>query len=197
MFAAAYDDSQGASESSRRAAADRLTRLVWTVEPFRQQVLDFLASSFEAELRECTMLLDDEFWPESEDDDDANDADADLKKVADKAAVERVMSAYDYFDVLCLPRECGKGEVKKAFFRLSKEVHPDKNGAKGANEAFDKLNNARETLMDEEARADYVSRHPPRAAAAREWAKAVDRGVARWESTKASAADTGFHRSRG
>ena len=89
---------------------------------------------------------------------------------------------YDFFDVLGLPRDCTSTDIKRAFFRLSKEVHPDKNGYKGANGAFDKLNNARETLSDTDARADYVSRHPPRASGARAWAKEMDAGQARWQS---------------
>ena len=167
---------------------------MWTVEPFRTSVRDYLRSTFEGELRECSMLLDDEFWPSDDDDADANDADADLKIAADRAAVDRVRNAHDYFDVLCVGRDCTRGDVKKAFFRLSKEVHPDKNRAKGANDAFDRLNNARETLMDEEARKEYASSHPPRAAVAREWAKAVDAAgrAAHWERSGG-----GFHRSRG
>ena len=147
------------------------------------QTLEFLSGSFERELRECSFLLDDEFWPS---DGEEDEEDGDLKRVADKASVERVLSAHDLFDVLSLPRDCSKADVKKAFLKLSKEVHPDKNGAKGANDAFDRLHTAKVTLSDEEERKEYASRHPPRAAVAREWAKAFAAGQQK-----------PFHRSRG
>ena len=173
MFAAAFDSAQ-ANDWSRAAACARLRQLVHTVEPFASMVRDFVGGSFESELRESSALLDDEFWP-SDVEEDAEDED--LRRVADRAAVERVLTAHDLFDVLSLPRECGATDVKKAFLKLSKEVHPDKNAAKRANEAFDRLHTAKETLLDADARAAYASEHPPRAAVAREWARAMDAGA--------------------
>jgi hypothetical protein len=163
---------------------------------YSRQTHEFVASSFERELRECSFLLEDEFWPEEDDPHGPEDTDdADLKRVADKAAVERVLSAHDYFDILSLPRDASQSDVKKAFFKLSKEVHPDKNGAKRANEAFDALNTAKLTLMDPEAREAYAKQHPPRAAVAREWAKQMDAtGRASWNSTAPAAP---YHRGRG
>ena len=120
MFASAMDPALS-NEVSRAAAIERLSVLVNTVEPFRAMAREYLVSSFESELRECTFLLDDEFWP-SDDDDDDDDDDADLKRVADRAAVERVLGANDFFDVLSLPRDCSKVDIKKSFFKLSKEV---------------------------------------------------------------------------
>ena len=65
---------------------------------------------------------------------------------------------------------------------------------KRAAEAFDRLNTAKLTLLDPEERETYVSLHPPRAAVAREWARAMDGGgKAKWE--RANTAQ--FHRSRG
>ena len=54
---------------------------------------------------------------------DGDGDDADLKRVADRAAVERVLGAHDHFDVLGLPRDCSAADVKKAFLKLSKAVH--------------------------------------------------------------------------
>ena len=42
------------------------------------------------------------------------------------------------------------------------------------NQAFDRLNSAKLTLSDAAERAAYASAHPPRAAAAREWARTMD-----------------------
>ena len=176
---------------SRQCAIDRLTRLVHTVHPFRSQVLEFLHGSFAEELRECTSLLDDEFWPSSEEEEDAGEDP--LKRAAHKAAVERVINAHDYFDVLMLRRDgdLSANTIKKAFLKLSKEVHPDKNTAKRAPEAFDRLNSAKMTLMDVEERMAYASLHPPRAAVAREWAKSM--GSARQKFREKSMGAGGKH----
>lgn len=78
------------------------------------------------------------------------------------------------------------------------QVHPDKNGAKRANEAFDRLHTAKEVLMDADAREEYVCLHPPRAAVAREWAQAMDEGGrSTWERASAANGDTQHYRSRG
>ena len=169
------DGGSTGNELAYGLARMKLARLVLSAAPFRPALLDFLNGSFEADLRECACLLDDEFWPDSggeESEDDENDKS--LKRLADEAAVERVLQAHDFFDVLALKRDCSSADVKKAFIKLSKTVHPDKNGAKGANQAFDRLNSAKLTLSDASERAAYASAHPPRAAAAREWARTMD-----------------------
>ena len=93
--------------------------------------------------------------------------------------VHRVLNAHDYFLVLLLPRDATSNEVKRSFLKLSKHVHPDKNHAKGANEAFDRLNAARTTLADDAERAAYAHSHPPQAQGAREWAHSVERHASR------------------
>lgn len=178
-------DAQGGNRRSLDTAKAKLAQLILSEgSPFRQPLVDFLRGSFEQELRECTFLLDDEFWPDSggEGGSSEDEEDKSLKAVADAAAVARVRDAHDYFDVLGLPRDCSRSDVKRAFIKLSKEVHPDKNGAKGANEAFDRLNTAKQTLGDDEVRAAYASANPPKAAAAREWARSMDAatGKAMW-----------------
>jgi len=184
MFTEAVEGPR-ANQWSREAARSRLARLVYTVEPFRSQTRDFLRATFEGELRECSVLLEDEFWP-SDDEGDGDGDDANLKRVADRAAVERVLGAHDHFDVLGLPRDCSAADVKKAFLKLSKAVHPDKNAAPRANEAFDALHTAKQTLSDPDERAVYCTLHPPCAAGAREWAKWMDaHGKTTWQRSTA------------
>jgi DnaJ family protein B protein 12 len=61
--------------------------------------------------------------------------------VEQKAAVLRVRrcQATDFYDVLGLEATkstCTDSEIKKAYRKLSLLTHPDKNGFKGADEAF-------------------------------------------------------------
>ena len=124
--------------------------------------------------------MDDEFWP-SDGESDGDEADLSLKGLADEGAVQRILEAHDYFDVLNLPRDCSSKDVKRSFFKLSKEVHPDKNGARNANQAFDLLMTAKTTLSEPADRDAYASAHPPKASQAREWARSMDaNGRARW-----------------
>ena len=50
--------------------------------------------------------------------------------------------------MLSLPRDATVVDIKRSFFKLSKDVHPDKNRNFKANEAFNVLHNAKETLSD-------------------------------------------------
>lgn len=55
-----------------------------------------------------------------------------------KAAVQRIKACKStaYYDILAIKKEASDGEVKKAYHKLSLAIHPDKNGAPGADEAF-------------------------------------------------------------
>ena len=55
-------------------------------------------------------------------------------------AVKRIKAAKsDYFEILGVAKDADDGEIKKAYQKLSLKIHPDKNPAPGAEEAFKTL----------------------------------------------------------
>lgn len=48
-----------------------------------------------------------------------------------------------------VPRGASQDEIKKAYFKLAKEYHPDVNKAAEAKEKFGSINEAYETLGDD------------------------------------------------
>ncbi len=62
----------------------------------------------------------------------------------------------DYYDVLGVSRDAGDGDIKKAFRRLARELHPDVNSHDpAAEEKFKEAAEAYEVLSDSERRATY------------------------------------------
>ena len=61
----------------------------------------------------------------------------------------------DYYEVLGVPRDAGETEIKKAFRRLARELHPDVNPEPGAEDQFKEAAEAYEVLSDAERRATY------------------------------------------
>jgi molecular chaperone DnaJ len=62
----------------------------------------------------------------------------------------------DYYQVLGVSRDAGEGEIKKAFRRLARELHPDVNRQDpDAEEKFKEAAEAYEVLSDPERRATY------------------------------------------
>jgi molecular chaperone DnaJ len=63
--------------------------------------------------------------------------------------------ARDYYEVLGVSRDASETEVKKAFRRLARELHPDVNQAPDAEEKFKEAAEAYEVLSDAERRRTY------------------------------------------
>ncbi len=62
----------------------------------------------------------------------------------------------DYYDILGVSRNASQEEIKRAYRRLAKKYHPDRNpGDKHAEEMLKKINEAYSVLSDPEKRANY------------------------------------------
>jgi molecular chaperone DnaJ len=61
----------------------------------------------------------------------------------------------DYYEVLGVPRTADDAEIKKAFRRLARELHPDVNSEPDAEERFKEAAEAYEVLSDADRRATY------------------------------------------
>jgi curved DNA-binding protein len=66
------------------------------------------------------------------------------------------MDYRDYYKTLGVPRTASQAEIKKAFRKLAREVHPDlKPGDKTAERRFKDINEANEVLSDPDKRSRY------------------------------------------
>ncbi|HEX6593103.1 MAG TPA: molecular chaperone DnaJ [Bacillota bacterium] len=65
------------------------------------------------------------------------------------------MSKRDYYDVLGVSKDASKAEIKKAFRKLARKYHPDVSSEENAEEKFKEINEAYETLYDDQKRAQY------------------------------------------
>ena len=61
----------------------------------------------------------------------------------------------DYYEVLGVPRDASDADVKKAFRRLARELHPDVSVAAGTEHRFREVAEAYEVLSDPERRQTY------------------------------------------
>jgi curved DNA-binding protein len=72
----------------------------------------------------------------------------------------------DYYAILGVPKSASAGDIKKAFRKLAREHHPDRNpGDKSAEQRFKDVNEAHAVLSDTEKRQRYDMFGPEMAAA--------------------------------
>jgi len=61
----------------------------------------------------------------------------------------------DYYEILGVPRNASKEEIKKAYRRLALQYHPDRNKSPDAEEKFKEISEAYAVLSDDEKRRLY------------------------------------------
>ncbi|XP_068652651.1 chaperone protein dnaJ 49-like [Aristolochia californica] len=69
--------------------------------------------------------------------------------------VRQIKRQKDYYEILGLERNCSVEDVRKAYRKFSLKVHPDKNMAPGAEEAFKAVSKAFQCLNNDESRRRY------------------------------------------
>lgn len=69
--------------------------------------------------------------------------------------VREIKRKKDYYEILGVERSCNVEDIRKAYRKLSLKVHPDKNKAPGAEEAFKLVSKSFQCLSDEESRKRY------------------------------------------
>ncbi|THH29509.1 hypothetical protein EUX98_g4668 [Antrodiella citrinella] len=67
----------------------------------------------------------------------------------------RMCKVTEYYEIMSLKRDCEETDVKKAYRKLALTLHPDKNGAPGADEAFKMVSKAFQVLSDPQKRAAF------------------------------------------
>eukprot|EP01054_Gregarina_sp_Poly1_P010165 Gregarina_sp_Poly_1__10164@NODE_699_length_6701_cov_39_270274_g527_i0_p3_GENE_NODE_699_length_6701_cov_39_270274_g527_i0NODE_699_length_6701_cov_39_270274_g527_i0_p3_ORF_typecomplete_len390_score50_62DnaJ/PF00226_31/7_3e25DUF1977/PF09320_11/0_00015RPT/PF13446_6/0_0057TPR_16/PF13432_6/0_0084TPR_16/PF13432_6/1_1e03TPR_14/PF13428_6/0_023TPR_14/PF13428_6/1_1e03PMI_typeI/PF01238_21/0_008TPR_MalT/PF17874_1/0_062TPR_MalT/PF17874_1/2_9e03TPR_9/PF13371_6/0_095TPR_8/PF13181_6/0_14TPR_8/PF13181_6/6_3e03TPR len=67
----------------------------------------------------------------------------------------QVLIAKDYYQMLGLKQDANDDAIKKAYRKLALQLHPDKNSAPKAEEAFKKISKAFQTLSDAAKRKRY------------------------------------------
>ena len=69
--------------------------------------------------------------------------------------VRDILRKKDYYDILAIKKSASEDEIKKAYRKHSLKLHPDKNQAPKATEAFKKVSAAYACLSDQQKRRIY------------------------------------------
>ena len=72
-----------------------------------------------------------------------------------RASAVAMAPARTHYEVLGVGAGASRGEIKAAYRRLAREVHPDAGGCGGGDEGFIQLHAAYATLADPDERARY------------------------------------------
>jgi molecular chaperone DnaJ len=65
------------------------------------------------------------------------------------------MAKRDYYEILGVPRDASKEDIKNAFRKLARQYHPDVSQAPDAEERFKEINEAYGILSEDDKRAAY------------------------------------------
>lgn len=69
--------------------------------------------------------------------------------------IREIKKSKDFYEILGVEKSCSVEEIRKAYKKLSLKVHPDKNKAPGADEAFKTVSKAFKCLSEDDTRREY------------------------------------------
>jgi hypothetical protein len=69
--------------------------------------------------------------------------------------VQKIIKCKNYYEILGITQTASESDIKKAYKKLALQMHPDKNRAPSADEAFKKIGQAFACLSNPEKRRSY------------------------------------------
>eukprot|EP00915_Cephaloidophora_sp_WS-2016_P009838 GHVH01014189.1.p1 GENE.GHVH01014189.1~~GHVH01014189.1.p1 ORF type:complete len:207 (-),score=31.92 GHVH01014189.1:201-821(-) len=72
-----------------------------------------------------------------------------------ESLAQQVLKCSNQYEILGVPKNADEAEIKKAYKKLALKLHPDKNTAPSAEDAFKKVSQAAQVLSDPQTRAYY------------------------------------------